>query len=149
MHENRPELSGSDAFMAEFARGAGLLPVPAAFAEDDRLSDKAGSEFIAGLLESVRVRNRKMAVLGAAAVIAASVAAAILLSFVPDSWFGFLDRLPDRYISHVTARYLLTGFFAMSLAALAGSKIYSRFSQIVPCAAMMPKTSGRTLPERI
>lgn len=130
MHDNRPALSGSDAFMAEFKRGTELLPSPAAFREDDSLKRKDDSEFIASFFEAVKIRKKRMTVLGSAAVVAASAAAAVLLSFVPDSWFGFLELLPQAYISPMTARYLLTGFLVMSIVALAGRKIYSYFSQI-------------------
>lgn len=121
MHGNRPASSANDAFMADFVRQIELLPVPASFEKEaERQKRKAEADVIAGIFEAAKVRNRKMAVLAAVAVVAVSLAVASLLSFVPDSWVSFFDFLPEAYISPMTAKYLLMGFFVMVLVALAG-----------------------------
>lgn len=128
MHGNRPAASCNDDFMADFVRQMELLPVPASFEkEGERQKRKAETDVIAVIFEAAKVRNRKMAVMAAVAVVAVSSAAAILFSLVPDSWFSFFDMLPEAYISPVTARYLVMGFFVMALVALAGVSCRQHF----------------------
>lgn len=125
MHGNRPAASGNEAFMADFVRQMELLPVPASFEKAEQR--KAEADTIAGIFEAAKTWNRKIAVLAAVAVVAVSSVAAVLFSFVPDSWLGFFDMLPEAYISPVTARYLLMGFFVMALVVLAGVSCRQHF----------------------
>ncbi len=128
MQGNRPAVSGNDAFMADLVRQMDLLPVPASFENaGDRQKRKADADAIARIFETVKKKNRKTAVLTSAAIIAVSSAAAVLLSFAPDSWFSFFGVLPEAYISPMTAKYLLMGFFVMVLVALSGFSCRKNF----------------------
>lgn len=127
MQENRMPVTDGDSFMADLVRQIDLLPVPAAFDKAEELKRKEEQAAVLRFFVSLRKRSVKKAVMAAVMVVIASLAAAVLVGIIPDSFFAGVME----YISMplVAFRYLLTGFISLGMAAFAGKSLVSVYRQ--------------------
>ena len=127
MQENRMPVTDGDSFMADLVRQIDLLPVPAAFDKAEELKRKEELDAVLRFFMSLRKRSVKKAVMAAVMVVVASLAAAVLVGIIPDSFFA--GAVEYMSMPLVAFRYLLTGFISLVLAAFACESIVSVYRQ--------------------
>lgn len=87
IHDNMPQVRGSEAFMAELVRQIELLPTPASLSGRTEEEKQADIKAIMSLVRSIKRRNRLTALAvgaGAVAVLACIVSAVFMITPVRD-----------------------------------------------------------------
>lgn len=87
IHDNMPQVRGSEAFMAELVRQIELLPTPASLSGRTEEEKQADIKAIMSLVRSIKRRNRLTALAigaGAAAVLVCIVSAVFMITPVRD-----------------------------------------------------------------
>ena len=87
IHDNMPQVRGSEAFMAELVRQIELLPTPASLSGRTEEEKQADIKAIMSLVRSIKRRNRLTALAvgaGAVAVLVCIVSAVFMITPVRD-----------------------------------------------------------------
>lgn len=87
IHDNMPQVRGSEAFMAELVRQIKLLPTPASLSGRTEEEKQADIKAIMSLVRSIKRRNRLTALAigaGAVAVLVCIVSAVFMITPVRD-----------------------------------------------------------------